>query len=128
MIRLECCKCKRQSYTGQLKIENDQQVFVCWRCKEKAELEREKKLKTDSYEEQTPDIPPSGTEKDLMIKYRQDKLQELIEEYERIKKLAPGEELVFSPYRPNYGPWTGPWTITAENDLVNRQLWTNNSK
>lgn len=125
MVRLECHKCKRLAFTGELKLENDEQIFICWRCKEKAELERAGKLKTESEEEQIPDMPPSGTEKDLMIKYQQDKLQELIEEYERIRKLAPNEELVFGPYQPNYGP---PWTVTAENDLVNRQVWTENSK
>lgn len=124
MFKLECHKCKRLAFTGELKLENDEQVFICWRCKEKAELERDKKLKTDSEEEQIPDMPASGTEKDLMIKYQQDKLQELIEEYERIRKLAPNEELVFGPYHPKYGPWT----VTAENDLVNRQVWTDNSK
>lgn len=118
MFKLECHKCRRLAFTGELKLENDEQVFICWRCKEKAELERDKKLKTDSEEESIPAMPSSGTEKELMIKYQQDKLQELIEEYERIRKLAPNEELVSGPYHPNYGPWT----VTAENDLVNRQV------
>lgn len=118
MLKLECHKCKRRAFTGELKIVNDEQIFICWKCREEAELEKERKLKTDSEEEQIPDMPASGTEKELMIKYQKDRLRELIEEYERIRKLTPNKDLVFGPSTTEP---TG-WTVTAENDLVNRQF------
>lgn len=123
MVRHECHRCKRLAFTGELRIEKDEQVFICWKCKEKAELEREKKLKAEAEEEQIPDMPPSETEERLWLKFQQDKMQELIEEYERARKKAPGDNLVFDPSGPR-----PPWIVTAENDLVNRQVWTDSSK
>ena len=123
MLRLKCHKCGKSAFTGTLKIINEEQLFECWHCMEKAELEMDNKLK-EMEEKKHPDMPPSETEKEILLKSQHAKLQELIEEYERIRKLAPNEELVFGPYHPKYGPWT----VITENDLVNRQIWTDSSK
>lgn len=123
MLRLKCHKCGKSAFTGALKIINEEQLFECWHCMEREELGKGQKLK-ETEKKELPAVPPSETEKELLLKSQQDKLQELIEEYERIRKLAPNEELVFGPYHPKYGPWT----VTAENDLVNRQVWTDSSK
>lgn len=95
MIKHECKKCGKRVYTGTIKIENGEQIFVCSHCEEK-----EEQLRAEHQQ-----IYPTLTESNwgLEIFKMQKKLEELEQELRRSNM----------PTNPNW-----PWGIPMEPTCV----------
>lgn len=107
MIKLECKKCGKRVYTGTIKIENGEQIFVCSHCEEKEESLRA---------EQQPVYPTlTETNQGLEAYMMQKKMHELetqlkiheLETQKKMQKLEQELRWIKLPTEPQH-PWSTP--------------------
>ena len=110
MIKHECKKCGKRVYTGTIKIENGEQIFVCSHCQEEEELQ----------EKEQPTYP-TLTESNwgLEIFKMQKKLEELEQELKWIKMPTDPSWPWGIPMEPTCVPTSTPINLQQDGSLRN---------
>lgn len=112
MIKHECKKCGKRVYTGTIKIENGEQIFVCSHCEEK-----EEQLSAEQQQ-----VYPTLTESNwgLEIVRMAEKIEELERELKRIKMPTnPNLHWWEMPMEPTCVPTSTPINLQRDGSLRN---------